>query len=209
MVLANTGHARARGLGITAGISAIEEPKRVRARTWAEAFHAAGFRGMRYRVSHDPSQRAIGVALFGPVGEADWPAGAHEQGAGLGGTGGSRPRLCPRAKTARRRFLCGPRLTEKGGPWMWLHNDTTMNYNGYMPKGIPLTVRLPEDLHAALVERAQLDARSLNGEIVFLLRESLFPLADADAYRHTRTGLRDTPKYTLPRPTARRRLGKS
>ena len=74
MVLANAGHARARGFGITAGISAIEEPNRASTRTWAEAFHAAGFRGIRYRVSHDPSQRAIAVALFGPVGEADWPA---------------------------------------------------------------------------------------------------------------------------------------
>ena len=78
-----------------------------------------------------------------------------------------------------------------------------------MPKGIPLTVRLPEDLHAALVERAQLDARSLNGEIVFLLRESLFPVVDADAYRDTRVGLRAMSKYTLPRPTGRQRPGKS
>ena len=78
-----------------------------------------------------------------------------------------------------------------------------------MPKGIPLTVRLPEDLHAALVQRAQLDARSLNGEIVFLLRESLFPVVDADAYRHTRVGLRAMPKYPLPRPTGRQRPGKS
>ena len=78
-----------------------------------------------------------------------------------------------------------------------------------MPKGIPLTVRLPEDLHAALVERAQLDARSLNGEIVFLLRESLFPSVDADAYRHKRAGLRAMPNYTLPRPTGRQRPRKS
>ena len=74
-----------------------------------------------------------------------------------------------------------------------------------MPKGIPLTVRLPEDLHAALVERAQLDARSLNGQIIFLLREALFPVVDADAYRHTRLALRDMPRHTLPRPMARAR----
>jgi hypothetical protein len=78
MALANAGHARARAFGITAGISAIEEPDRRTTRRWAEAFHAAGFEGMRYRVSHDPSQRAIGVALFGPAGQSDWPAAAPE-----------------------------------------------------------------------------------------------------------------------------------
>ena len=69
-VLANTGHARARAFGITAGISAIEEPDRRTTRRWAEAFHAAGFAGIRYR--------AIGVALFGPAGQSDWPAPAPE-----------------------------------------------------------------------------------------------------------------------------------
>lgn len=74
MVLANAGHARARAFGITAGISAIEEPDRHRTRRWADAFHAVGFDGVRYRLGHDPSQRTIGIALFGPAGEADWPA---------------------------------------------------------------------------------------------------------------------------------------
>ena len=78
MMLANAGHARARAFGITAGISAMEEPDRRSTRTWADAFHAAGFQGIRYHVSHDPSQRAIGVALFGSAGEADWPAAAAE-----------------------------------------------------------------------------------------------------------------------------------
>ena len=78
MLLANTGHARARAFGITAGISAIEEPDRRTTRRWAEAFHAAGFAGIRYRVGHDPSRRAIGVALFGPAGQSDWPAPAPE-----------------------------------------------------------------------------------------------------------------------------------
>ena len=73
-----------------------------------------------------------------------------------------------------------------------------------MTKAIPLTVRLPEDLHAALVEHAHLDARSLNGEIVFLLREGLFPAVDADAYQHNRLALPRMPRYTLPRPTAQR-----
>jgi hypothetical protein len=78
MVLANTGHARARAFGITAGISSIEEPDRRTTRSWAQAFQAAGFDGIRYRVSHDPSQRAIGVALFGTSGEADWSAATPE-----------------------------------------------------------------------------------------------------------------------------------
>jgi RES domain len=82
-VLANSGHARARAFGITAGISAVEEPDRRTTRHWAEAFHAAGFEGVRYRVGHDPSQRAIGVALFGPAGQSDWPAAAPEP---LGGS---------------------------------------------------------------------------------------------------------------------------
>jgi len=78
MVLANATHARARGFGITAGISAIEEPDRVRTRRWAEAFNTAGFAGVRYRLSHDPSQRLIGVALFGAAGVAPWPVVAPE-----------------------------------------------------------------------------------------------------------------------------------
>lgn len=78
MVLANATHARARGFGITAGISAIEEPDRVRTRRWAEAFNTAGFAGVRYRLSHDPSQRLIGVALFGVAGVAPWPVVAPE-----------------------------------------------------------------------------------------------------------------------------------
>ena len=78
-----------------------------------------------------------------------------------------------------------------------------------VPKAIPLTVRLPEDLHAALVERAQLDARSLNGEIAFLLREALFPAVDADAYGHTRLGVRSMPQHTLSPPVAQQRRRKS
>lgn len=32
---------------------------------WAVALLAAGFEGIRYLVSHDPSQRLVGVAVFG------------------------------------------------------------------------------------------------------------------------------------------------
>jgi hypothetical protein len=77
MLLANAGHARARSFGITAGISSIEEADRHTTRDWAEAFHASGFDGIRYRLGHDPSQRMIGIALFGPAGEADWSPGTQ------------------------------------------------------------------------------------------------------------------------------------
>ncbi|WP_131745850.1 Arc family DNA-binding protein [Frankia sp. Cppng1_Ct_nod] len=36
-----------------------------------------------------------------------------------------------------------------------------------------LNVRLPDDLHARLVEAAKEDTRSLNSEIIHLLREAL------------------------------------
>lgn len=61
-----------------------------------------------------------------------------------------------------------------------------------MPKDIALTLRLPQELHAALVERARLDARSLNSQIIFMLREALFPPVSADAYAHTRASVRRT-----------------
>ena len=77
-----------------------------------------------------------------------------------------------------------------------------------MPKSLALTLRLPEDLHAALVERAGLDARSLNGEIIFLLRQGLFPVVDADAFEHTRNAVSGMPRYTFPRPTVQRRRSK-
>ena len=39
----------------------------------AEAFAAAGFGGIRYRVSHDPAQRELGVVLFGDAGAQSLP----------------------------------------------------------------------------------------------------------------------------------------
>ena len=77
-----------------------------------------------------------------------------------------------------------------------------------MPKVVPLTARLPEDLHAALVERAALDARSLNGELIFLLREALFPLVEADAYQLTRQSVSSQPRHTMPLPVSGRRRSK-
>jgi len=74
-----------------------------------------------------------------------------------------------------------------------------------MARVVPLTARLPEDLHAALVERAALDARSLNGELIFLLREALFPLVEADAYRHGRQTVSSRPRHSLPVPVSGRR----
>jgi hypothetical protein len=67
-----------------------------------------------------------------------------------------------------------------------------------------VTFRLPDDLHAALRDRAKLDARSMNRELEFLLRQALFPTLEADAYRDRRHALQQLPTYTLPKPTARR-----
>jgi hypothetical protein len=40
---------------------------------WARAFARAGFGGVRFFLRHDPAQRQIGFALFGPGGETHWP----------------------------------------------------------------------------------------------------------------------------------------
>ncbi|MEA2639954.1 MAG: hypothetical protein QOF51_1348 [Chloroflexota bacterium] len=70
--LADCTVARARGFGITTGIDAIEDYARTQ--QWARAFHAVGFTGIRYRISHDPRAPGVGIALFGSAGEASWPA---------------------------------------------------------------------------------------------------------------------------------------
>lgn len=72
-----------------------------------------------------------------------------------------------------------------------------------MAHDIRLTLRLPDDLHAALLARARVDDRSINREIVALLRQALFPSVDADAYRSSRTTLKNMPEYKLPRPMPR------
>jgi hypothetical protein len=57
----------ARKLGITGAIHT--QPDYALPQAWAAAFAAAGFGGIRVRLSHDPAQRELGVALFGPAGE--------------------------------------------------------------------------------------------------------------------------------------------
>jgi RES domain len=61
----------ARKFGITAAIST--QPDYTVPQAWAEALAAAGFGGIRYRLSHDPAQRELGVVLFGEAGEQAWP----------------------------------------------------------------------------------------------------------------------------------------
>jgi hypothetical protein len=72
-----------------------------------------------------------------------------------------------------------------------------------------ITVRLPADVADALRQRADADNRSLNRQIVFLLRQALFPPIDADAYRDSRRSLSSMPRYTHPRPLGRRPRGDS
>lgn len=71
MILADCTSKKIRGFGITGSIHSREEyelPQK-----WAAAFAGAGFEGVRYKVSHDPSMSMIGIAVFGSAGSADWP----------------------------------------------------------------------------------------------------------------------------------------
>jgi hypothetical protein len=61
----------ARKFGITGAIHT--QPDYTVPQIWAEAFAAAGFDGIRYRVSHDPAQRELGAVLFGDAGEPSLP----------------------------------------------------------------------------------------------------------------------------------------
>ncbi len=76
MVLADCGASRARAFGVTAAIHSDRDYSLMQA--WAAAFVHAGFDGIRYRLSHDPSQRCIGIALFGGAGVADWPTSSQD-----------------------------------------------------------------------------------------------------------------------------------
>jgi hypothetical protein len=66
----------ARKFGITGAIHT--QPDYALPQAWAEAFAAAGFGGIRYRLSHDPAQKELGVALFGPAGAQSLPVRATE-----------------------------------------------------------------------------------------------------------------------------------
>ena len=72
---------------------------------------------------------------------------------------------------------------------------------------VRVTLRLPADLHAALRDLARRDDRSLNREIVALLRQAALPTVDADAYADSRRALLRMPRYAFPRPTNRRPKG--
>jgi RES domain len=61
----------ARKFGITGAIHT--QPDYTLPREWATAFAAAGFAGIRYRLSHDPAQRELGIALFGVAGQRTLP----------------------------------------------------------------------------------------------------------------------------------------
>jgi hypothetical protein len=54
----------ARVWGITAEIHS--SPDYQRTQDWATAFARAGFDGICYLLRHDPAQRLVGIALFGP-----------------------------------------------------------------------------------------------------------------------------------------------
>ena len=69
--LADATGSRARGFGLTGDIHSSTD--RAWTQTWAMAFAAAGFQGIRYLVRHDPAQRQVGYALFGTSGAVDWP----------------------------------------------------------------------------------------------------------------------------------------
>ncbi len=69
--LADCTTSKARRFGVTGAIHT--QPDYELTQAWAEAFAEAGFDGVRYRLSHDPAQRELGVALFGPAGEQDLP----------------------------------------------------------------------------------------------------------------------------------------
>jgi hypothetical protein len=69
--LADCMSSRARSFGVTAAVHS--QPNYALTQEWAQAFAAAGFGGILYRVSHDPSGSELGVALFGAAGAQDVP----------------------------------------------------------------------------------------------------------------------------------------
>jgi hypothetical protein len=66
-----------------------------------------------------------------------------------------------------------------------------------------VTLRFPTELHAALVEWAKEEERSLNAQIVYLLREDVALRPDPDAIvrfdrKAMRFVLRGRPEWTIP-----------
>jgi len=61
----------ARKFGITGAVHT--QPDYALPQAWAAALAAAGFGGIRYRLSHDPAQKELGVALFGAAGQQSLP----------------------------------------------------------------------------------------------------------------------------------------
>jgi hypothetical protein len=76
MLIADCTDPRVRRYGLTGEIHTAVD--RATTQHWAAALATAGFQGIRYLVRHDPSQREIGIALFGLGGEARWPVVATE-----------------------------------------------------------------------------------------------------------------------------------
>jgi hypothetical protein len=75
--LADTTVKRALGFRCPLTIGASEQYERTQ--EWALAFAAHRFDGILYRLSHDPSARQRGVALFGPAGEQAAPPEVDDQ----------------------------------------------------------------------------------------------------------------------------------
>lgn len=71
MSLADCTVSASRKFGVTGAIHT--QPDYALPQAWAAALAAAGFGGVRYRLSHDPAQKELGVALFGAAGEQSLP----------------------------------------------------------------------------------------------------------------------------------------
>ena len=67
--LADCTSRRARPFGLTGAIHTT--PAYGETQVWASAFAAAGFDGIRSLLRHDPAQRLVGYALFGPAAGGD------------------------------------------------------------------------------------------------------------------------------------------
>lgn len=73
LTLADCTSRRSRAFGVTAAVHSSEDYALTQA--WAAAFARQGFDGVRYLLSHDPAQRLVGLALFGPSGSPRWARG--------------------------------------------------------------------------------------------------------------------------------------